>query len=362
MRGGSIRGDAQQINMSPVFNSTIPDHLMSLPESERKNIHILVVEDNQINQQIALKTIKKLHFSVNAVWNGQEVLDYLSQEPSPSRPRPDIILMDVQMPILDGYSATHAIRTEFEQVPEIRDVPIIAMTASAIQGDREKCQQAGMDDYLAKPVKGKLLEKMLVKWAIEGRRKVHAHAKTRAATNEQDPRGGASTHAGPSTTAQSPPDHLPQIAQPPKSETAASPALTAELDRLHFQSDAALAKSSETDGDRALRRIHAEEMASTLRDDKLLSLTGPVNGHGHDEDDDVPQLPLTQENMQKLQKEAEPVSSRQSRQVLDDEDEEETRSRSSSITRNPSKVRPSLMDARLRDSQQTVITTSQTRT
>ncbi|PVH98193.1 putative histidine kinase group protein-like protein [Periconia macrospinosa] len=380
-RGGSVRGDAQQINMSPVFNPTIPDHLMSLPESERKNIHILVVEDNQINQQIALKTIKKLHFSVNAVWNGQEVLDYLSQEPSPSRPRPDIILMDVQvrkdplprmahwlmvrmqMPIRDGYSATQAIRTEFEQVPEVRDVPIIAMTASAIQGDREKCQQAGMDDYLAKPVKGKLLEKMLVKWAIEGRRKVHAHAKTRAATNEQDLRGGASTHAGPSATAQSPPDHLPQIAQPPKSETAASPALTAELDRLHFQSDAALAKSSETDGDRALRRIHAEEMASTLRDGKLLSLTGPVNGHGHDEDDDVPQLPLTQENMQKLLKEAEPpVSSRQSRQVIDDDEEEETRSRSGNITRNPSKVRPSLMDARLRDSQQTVITTSQTRT
>lgn len=100
---------------------------------------------SQINQQIALKTIKKLHFSVNAVWNGQEVLDYLSQEPSPARPRPNIILMDVQMPIRDGYSATHAIRTEFEQVPEVRNVPIIAMTASAIQGDREKCEQAGMD-------------------------------------------------------------------------------------------------------------------------------------------------------------------------------------------------------------------------
>lgn len=51
----------------------------------------------------------------------------------------------IQMPIRDGYSATHAIRTEFEQVPEVRNVPIIAMTASAIQGDREKCQQAGMD-------------------------------------------------------------------------------------------------------------------------------------------------------------------------------------------------------------------------
>jgi CheY-like chemotaxis protein len=64
------------------------------------------------------------------------------------------------MPILDGYSTTHAIRTQFQDIPEVRNVPIVAMTASAIQGDKEKCQQAGMDDYLAKPVKGKLLEKM----------------------------------------------------------------------------------------------------------------------------------------------------------------------------------------------------------
>ena len=119
-----------------------------------------------INQQIALKTIKKLHFSVNAVWNGQEAIDYLLQEPSPTHPRPKIILMDVQvrnmdrparmkrllifdlqMPIRDGYSATHAIRTEapFQDLPDVRNVPIVAMTASAIQGDKEKCQQAGMD-------------------------------------------------------------------------------------------------------------------------------------------------------------------------------------------------------------------------
>ncbi|CAI6331611.1 unnamed protein product [Periconia digitata] len=360
---GSGRGEAQPLHMSPSLNASIPDHLMSLPESERKHIHILVVEDNQINQQIALKTIRKLHFSVNAVWNGQEVLDYLSQKPSPSRPRPNIILMDVQMPIRDGYSATQAIRTEFDQVPEVRNVPIIAMTASAIQGDREKCQQAGMDDYLSKPVKGKLLEKMLVKWAVEGsRRKVRA--KAQAAANERDRRGGAPTDdAGPSATAQNPPDHLPQIAQPLKSETAASPALTAELDRLHYQNDTALAKSSETDVDRALRRIHAEEMASTLRDDKLLSLTGAELALLSDRDS-VPKLPLTQENMQKLEKAAEPVANRQSRQANDDRvsNAPEPRSRSDSITRSSTQVRPSLMDTRLRDSQQTVLARSPTST
>jgi CheY-like chemotaxis protein len=71
--------------------------------------------------------------------------------------------MAMQMPIRDGYSATHAIRTEapWKDIPEIRSVPIVAMTASAIQGDKEKCQLAGMDDYLAKPVKGKVLEKAI---------------------------------------------------------------------------------------------------------------------------------------------------------------------------------------------------------
>lgn len=136
---------------------------------------------------------------------------------------------------------------------------------------------------------------------------MRGHAKALATANEQDLQGGAST---PSPTAQNPRDHLPQIAQPPTSETAASPALTAQLDRLHYQSDTALAKSSETDGDRALRRIYAEEMASSLRDDKLLSLTGPDRLHPINGLDSVPKLPLTHENVQKLDKEAEPASTR----------------------------------------------------
>lgn len=107
----------------------------------------------------------------------------------PSLRRPDVILMDVQMPEMDGYSATRAIRSgrlhahsststststapgapaaplEGPDVVEwLSRIPIVAMTASAIKGDREKCKESGMDDYLAKPVRGGLLEKMLVKW------------------------------------------------------------------------------------------------------------------------------------------------------------------------------------------------------
>ena len=143
-----------------------------LTDVERKNMHVLVVEDNAINQQIAIKTIKKIGFSVSAVWNGQEALDYLLSKPpadgSAPPTKPDIILMDCQMPILDGYRSTYIIRNEepYASIPGMRVIPIVAMTASAIRGDREKCSEAGMDDYLAKPVKAKNLEQMLVKWAL----------------------------------------------------------------------------------------------------------------------------------------------------------------------------------------------------
>lgn len=114
-------------------------------EIDRNNTYILVVEDNAVNQQIALKTIKKLGFPAHAVWNGKEALEYL-QHPSEQQPRPDIILMDVQMPVLDGYRATYTIRNSklFVRDPVVQNTPIVAMTASAIQGDREKCEMAGM--------------------------------------------------------------------------------------------------------------------------------------------------------------------------------------------------------------------------
>ena len=89
---------------------------------------------------------------MQAVWNGQEALDHLSKDDAV---QPDIILMDVQMPILDGYGATRKIRTQ-EPFVASAQLPIIAMTASAIQGDKEKCKKAGMDDYLAKVCDAKL--------------------------------------------------------------------------------------------------------------------------------------------------------------------------------------------------------------
>ena len=73
------------------------------------------------------------------------------------------------MPVIDGYKATHLLRHHSPYNAFVRDVPIVAMTASAIQGDQEKCKKAGMDDYLAKPVKAKMLERMLVRWSLNKR-------------------------------------------------------------------------------------------------------------------------------------------------------------------------------------------------
>ncbi|KAK4190554.1 putative signal transduction histidine-protein kinase [Podospora australis] len=147
-----------------------------LPLPERAKVFILVVEDNAINQQIAIKTIRKLGFQVSAAWNGKEALDYLRAAKAGIQRKPDIILMDVQMPLIDGYKCTHLLRHHIPYKAYVEDVPIVAMTASAIQGDKEKCMRAGMDDYLSKPVKSKILERMLVRWSTKLRSKSPLHS------------------------------------------------------------------------------------------------------------------------------------------------------------------------------------------
>lgn len=115
---------------------------------------------------IAKKTIARLGFKTCAVWNGKEALSYLLKTRTGETAKPDIILMDVQMPVIDGYRCTHVLRHHMPYKQIVQDVPIVAMTASAIQGDKEKCVKAGMDDYLSKPVQTTMLEKKLILWGI----------------------------------------------------------------------------------------------------------------------------------------------------------------------------------------------------
>ncbi|KIX03037.1 uncharacterized protein Z518_06587 [Rhinocladiella mackenziei CBS 650.93] len=129
--------------------------LSKIPHSE---LRVCIAEDNQINRKIAISFVNKLGLKCEAYEDGKlayEALRAKSQEGQPFH----LVLMDVQMPVLDGYEATKAIRADPD--PQVSQVLIIAMTASAIRGDREKCLEAGMNDYLAKPVRQTALKAML---------------------------------------------------------------------------------------------------------------------------------------------------------------------------------------------------------
>jgi two-component system sensor histidine kinase/response regulator len=126
-----------------------------------RKARILLAEDNTTNQQVALGILKKLGLRADAVANGAEALKALKILPY------DLVLMDVQMPEMDGLEATRRVRDPRSAIPN-RRIPIIAMTAHAMQGDRERCLQAGMNDYVAKPVSPRALAEALDKWLPQG--------------------------------------------------------------------------------------------------------------------------------------------------------------------------------------------------
>ena len=140
---------------------SVPDSKMEVNISEeelkraRGEYQIILAEDNPVNQKVALKIISDAGFNIEAVENGLEALKAVQLKEY------DLILMDIQMPEMDGYTATQKIR---ELPGNVARTPIIAMTAHALLGDRDKCIEAGMDDYVSKPIKPKDLIKLLDTW------------------------------------------------------------------------------------------------------------------------------------------------------------------------------------------------------
>ncbi len=126
----------------------------SNPPPARKQQRLLLAEDNKVNQQIALAMLKTLNLDIRIATNGRQAVAAFSSE------RFDLVLMDCQMPEMDGFQATQQIR---QQRPDLT-LPIIALTANAMEGDRERCLAAGMDDYLSKPFKKEQLLQVVTKW------------------------------------------------------------------------------------------------------------------------------------------------------------------------------------------------------
>ncbi len=132
----------------------------SIKENARRRLRILIAEDNQVNQKVAAAMLGKLGYRADIAENGRDALEALkSGEYS-------LVLMDCQMPLMDGYETTRAIRSE-EMPLALRVIPVIAMTANAMEGDRQKCLEAGMNDYLPKPISPASLSAVLDRWLPE---------------------------------------------------------------------------------------------------------------------------------------------------------------------------------------------------
>jgi len=143
------------------MHSLIERERMTSSDSAPLRARILLVEDNVVNQEVAVGLLQEIGYTVDVADNGWEALQAIKdcQHSHPFH----LVIMDCQMPVMDGYEATRKIRTGANGVGQ-RNIPIIAMTANAMKGDEEKCLAAGMDDYMSKPISLTILKEKLEKW------------------------------------------------------------------------------------------------------------------------------------------------------------------------------------------------------
>lgn len=162
-------GSVDQSSASIITQHTVAETMV------RSRPIVLVAEDNPVNQKVAANMIEKLGYRVNVAANGREAVESLSRIPYA------LVFMDCQMPEMDGFEAARAIRNQEERLRRAGHkpphLPIIAMTANAMQKDRDRCQAAGMNDFLSKPVTSKALAAVLTRWLPHEQSPTRAEAK-----------------------------------------------------------------------------------------------------------------------------------------------------------------------------------------
>jgi CheY-like chemotaxis protein/HPt (histidine-containing phosphotransfer) domain-containing protein len=240
---------------------------------------ILVVDDNAVNQHVIVAMLRRYQCQIEVVGNGRLALDAAAHTPF------DVILMDCQMPVMDGYTATAELRAR--ETRGTRRTPIIALTAEALQGERERCLAAGMDDYLAKPVRPPQLAAALRRWLPPAL--VDSGAKTRPVA------AGAEASASSAST----PDDEPTLDERALVDLRAfdpsNPRFVPETVALYGRTTApALAQAREalTQGDRATvhRMYHslktssamvgARRLSALCKDGELAAMAGDMERAG----------------------------------------------------------------------------------
>ena len=148
-----ILGSGNDNTQKPAEKKLVTQY--SIREEIKQSTRILLAEDNPVNQKLATIILSKAGYKVTVTPNGKQALEIFTNSPDDF----DAILMDIQMPEMDGYEATRCIREK-----GFNDIPIVAMTANAMKGDRELCLEAGMNDYITKPIKREIVFQILEKW------------------------------------------------------------------------------------------------------------------------------------------------------------------------------------------------------
>ena len=175
-----------------------------LTTDHSKSFDILLAEDNEVNQRLAVRILEKYHHGVTVANNGQEAVDWVKKK------RFDVVLMDVQMPIMGGFEATGNIREWERENGQVR-TPIIALTAHAMLGDREKCIQAQMDEYLSKPLNSNQMMQTILKCATLGGKLLERNSDSIASAKDEASKVVAAAGGSKPGATKAPSKHRPYL-------------------------------------------------------------------------------------------------------------------------------------------------------